>query len=416
MFDLKQMFNELFAEKTRILLTILALAWGTTSIASILAVGEGLRLNFRQAMAGVGKAILIVKGGQTTKPFHGQAAKQAVNLTRQDYATLKKGLREAIAAISAENQSFHKMEYNKKTYAGSLLAVDPAYGAMRNIIPQPGGRFIDALDTRNNSRVIVLGTRIVPLLFSANENPLGKNIFIDGIPFLVIGVMQNKMQMNVYIGPQDTMQNWIPASTYRLLTRVNIINDFVILPKSLLHIEILKQQIRRLIAVNHQVDPNDSGIIKLQDSASAQQRIDDFFLGMEVFLGIVGALTLIVAGVGIANVMLVSVKKATRDIGIRMAVGARSAQILLHYLIEALLAALLGGFIGFAAAWGIVRLVNFLPVASGIAQSIGTLKPVLSVSVIATVIIMLGLVAFFAAFFPARKASLINPAEALRHE
>ena len=137
---------------------------------------------------------------------------------------------------------------------------------------------------------------------------------------------------------------------------------------------------------------------------------------MELFLGIVGGLTLIIAGIGIANVMFASVKKATRDIGIRMAVGARTDQILIHYIFEALFATLIGGTLGFVIAWSVVKGIGLIPISSDILIQMGKPKPVLSLTVIIVVMITLGLVGFLAGFFPARKASLINPAEALRHD
>lgn len=415
MLDIKQIIKELFAEKTRIILTILALAWGTASIASILAIGEGLRLGFGKAMAGEGKAILVIRGGQTTKAYQGQATKQPVNLTEQDLQLIKKAFPE-ITHISAEYQSQHKMQYQKKSRSGSVLAVDTDYGYMRNIIPQPNGRFIDAIDAQQATRVIVLGNKVANQLFSVSEHPIGHTILIDNIPFLVIGIMQDKMQMGGYIWPQDNMQSWIPATTYRALTKTNKLNSIVVLPSDPTQMDRLKKHIQKIIAINHQLDPTDEGILQFYDTATSQQKVSSFFTGMELFLGIVGGLTLIIAGVGIANVMFASVKKATREIGIRMAVGAQTHQILLHYIFEALLAAAIGGFIGFIIAWCVVKVIGLIPISSDILIQMGKPKPVLSLTVIIIVMVTLGLVGFLAGFFPARKASLINPAEALRHD
>lgn len=395
MLDIKQIIKELFAEKTRMILTILALAWGTASIASILAIGEGLRLGFGKAMAGEGKAILVIRGGQTTKAYQGNAAKQPVKLTLQDLTLIKKAFPE-ITHISAEYQSQYPMQNGKKTRSGSVLAVDPDYGYMRNIIPQPNGRFINAIDNKQATRVIVLGNKVTEQLFNSTEQPVGKTILVGGMPFLVIGVMQDKMQMGGYTWPQDNMQTWIPAATFRALTKTNSVNDIILLTDDSEKMPVLKQQIQTLIALNHQLDAKDKGILQFYDTGSNQKTVNTFFTGMEIFLGIVGGLTLIIAGVGIANVMFASVKKATREIGIRMAVGARTDQILIHYIFEALFATLIGGVIGFIVAWLVVKGINLIPISSDIFQQMGKPKPVLSITVVITVMLTLGLVGFLA--------------------
>lgn len=140
------------------------------------------------------------------------------------------------------------------------------------------------------------------------------------------------------------------------------------------------------------------------------------FRGMEIFLGILGSLTLATAGIGIANVMFISVRRATREIGIRMAVGAKNYQILIHYIIESFITTLIGGVIGLFVANAIIAIIRQIPIKHKFLEFIGTAKPVLSPSVIIIVIIVLGITGFLAGFFPAKKAANIHPAEALRHE
>jgi len=292
-------------------------------------------------------------------------------------------------------------------------AVNPSFGQMRNIIAAKGGRFIDPLDMRFSRRVVVLGNQIATTLFSAGENPLGKTIKIANQPFLVIGVMRQKLQM---AGPPDSYGAWIPASTFVTLTNPKKIDQFVLIPKQLDQNGLIKNQIRTLIAYQQHLDPNDQNLIKYRDYQIAQQRSNELFTGMEIFLGLVGMLTLIVAGVGIANVMFISVNRATREIGIRMAVGARSYQVLIHYVIEALLATAIGGFIGIAVTKIIIFGISLIPMHGQFFKMIGKPIPVLSPSIVIVVILILGFIGLVAGIFPATKAAKIDPAIALRHE
>lgn len=400
------------AEKTRLILTILAVAWGTASISGMLAVGEGLRLTFSRAMSGVGNGVIYVRGGQTSTLYNGRGLNQHVLLTPQAFTLLKKGVAD-IKTMSPQYSFSAKFSYHNKSASPMAQAVNPSFGQMRNIIAAKGGRFIDPLDMRFSRRVVVLGNQIATTLFSAGENPLGKTIKIANQPFLVIGVMRQKLQM---AGPPDSYGAWIPASTFVTLTNPKKIDQFVLIPKQLDQNGLIKNQIRTLIAYQQHLDPNDQNLIKYRDYQIAQQRSNELFTGMEIFLGLVGMLTLIVAGVGIANVMFISVNRATREIGIRMAVGARSYQVLIHYVIEALLATAIGGFIGIAVTKIIIFGISLIPMHGQFFKMIGKPIPVLSPSIVIVVILILGFIGLVAGIFPATKAAKIDPAIALRHE
>ncbi len=405
--------KELLTEKTRLFLTILAVAWGTISIAIMLAVGEGLRLNFSKAMAGSGTNVLIVQGGQTSLASKGQTINQKVQLTLQDFQTLELGMPNI--QITPEYTLYIPISYQDRTHNAQVSGVDPIYGELRYIQANAGGRFINELDNQERRQVIVLGNEVVKVLFNPGENPVGKMVVLNNHSFKVIGVMQNKLQMWNYQAP-DNYLSWIPANTHTMLAAPEKIDTFVIVPNDPDQLSAIKTNIRNVIAQNHHLDPQDKSIITLQDSHESQEKTNALFRGMEIFLGIVGALTLVIAGVGVANVMFISVRRATRDIGIRMAVGARRYQILCHYIFEALLTTAVGGLIGLLGAKIIIALINRIPMQGKFFQFIGKPTPVLSALVISTVIVILGLIGFLAGFFPAKKAANIDPAEALRHE
>ncbi|HLD16862.1 MAG TPA: ABC transporter permease, partial [Coxiellaceae bacterium] len=338
------LFREMMSHKIRVILIILAIAWGTTAITTMLAIGEGLRVTFGRAMQGVGQGLLIVSGGKTSRIVQGTPLRQSIHLTQQDVDAIQQSI-PGIQAISGEFTFSAPLTYQGKSSFAVQKAVEPAYATIRNIRISPPGRFINPLDMEENRRVVVVGDEIVKRLFPASTNPLGKTILLGQWPFQVIGVTSHKLQISSYDGP-DAYKIWIPASTYSLLTRQRAYSDLIILPTDPAHTEALQRAIQTLIAVNHRANPEDDRIVDFEDLYQTQQKSTQLFLGMQIFLGIVGGLALGIAGVGIANVMLVSISHATRDIGIQMAIGATPQIIIVHYLTEALLMMLTGGLLG----------------------------------------------------------------------
>jgi putative ABC transport system permease protein len=411
---LTYIFKEILAEKTRFFLIILALSWGTASVASMLAIGEGLRLMFGNAMANAGKNIMIIQAGQTSLNFQGQALNQRIQLKKDDFDVLQKGFPAAIIAPEYSDAK-GKLLYRDKNSSGNINGVGPAFGKIRYVEVEKGGRFINAYDVKNQRHVIVLGRERSKELFGDSTNPLHQKVYYRGVPFEVIGVMKKKIQINTYEMPDDYLA-FIPSSTYITFNGSQAINYIVMLPSSSAETGIFKKQVRTLIAMNKQVNPEDKSILVFTDAGKIQQKAESFFRGMEIFLGVVGSLTLIVACVGIANVMFMTVRQLTREIGIRMAVGARTYHILAHYMLSTLIATAIGGSIGFLMAEGIVSLVNHLPLKSDIVQYVGRPSPVLSMLVIFIVILILGVAGMAAAWLPAKKAANIDPAQALRYE
>jgi len=293
--------------------------------------------------------------------------------------------------------------------------VNQNYGKMHAIEAQPGGRFISSFDMQSKRHVIVLGTNTAEALFPQTPNPIGEYVMWQGQPFLVIGVMKTKTQI-IASQESDALLNWIPSSTYRLLANPNTVDRISISYKPGTNIQLLENKILKIIAINHQTNPNDQDVVQFDELAQQQETVNSFFVSMQIFLGIVGGLTLLVAGVGIANVMYASVKRATHDIGIRMAIGARTSQILWHYIAESLAATFMGGLIGVLFSALLVDGLNQIPLKGKLFQFIGQPHPMLSWTVLLTVITVLGLIGFFAGLFPAIQASKVDPSEALIYE
>ena len=413
MVNLRQIGKELFREKTRIILTILAIAWGTFTIAMMLAIGTGLRVTFMKTFTSAGHNYLSVRGGRTTLLYQGISPGVKVNLSRDDLNAIAK--LPNIKAISPQYIVTAGLRYKTKVVGQNVLAVTPNYAKIRDISILPGGRFITSLDMDHSSPVIVLGEQSAKELFPQDPNPIGKIVKVKNMPFMVVGVMQHKPRI-VARRTADAFNNWMPVTTARLLISLNTIDELAITYKNHDLLPQLEQHIQQAVALNHGADPNDSNVVHFSEFAKRQQKVDAFLLGLQIFLGIVGSLTLLVAGVGIANVMYASVNRSIHEIGIRMALGAKTYHILWHYIAEALLATFIGGFVGLSVAAALVHVLQHIPYPAKMIAAIGNPRPVLSVAILFLIVAVLGVIGFLAALFPALKATKVDPTEALSYE
>ena len=401
----KQALHELFRERTRIILTILAIAWGTFTIATMLAIGEGLRVNFASTVANSGDNLLTLTGMSTSKAYQGTPQNAPISLTSQDFNSIR-----AIPNIIKASPQYgfqRQITYKDKNSNVSIYGVNADYNIIHQITTI--GRFISPIDIEQRRAVIVLGTEAKKQLFSNEDNPVGKIVYINHQPFLVIGVMKDKPQMIAEQMP-DAYLNWMPFSTYELIVNPSSIDTIVLTYQNPKLLAVTKKQIQKLVALNHHADPNDDNL------ASRQEKINNFFWGMEIFLGIIGTLTLIIAGVGIANVMLASIHRSIREIGMRMAIGAKTYHIMLHYTLESFNATILGGAIGILFSYATILLIKLIPMKGRLIDGIGKPTPILSLTVLLTVVGILGCIGFLAGFLPALRAAKIDPSEALRYE
>ncbi|HJS59210.1 MAG TPA: ABC transporter permease [Vicinamibacteria bacterium] len=395
----------------RIALTVLAIAWGTLSIVMLLSFGEGLKRAFHKSKRGLGENIAILWPGATTKAFAGLPSGRSISFRDEDAGLLKERIPE-IGALSREYAKRIGVTYGKKTVNARVRGVDPSFGEIRHVFAQNGGRFVDEIDLTEKRRVVVLGDELATDLFGT-QDPVGHTVQINQSTFLVIGVMQPKTMMGMYSGP-DKGQASIPATTFKAMFTDAKVQNLVYRPVSPAAADQAKAEVYRILGAKYRFDPDDTRAISIWDTREDQRIVDNIGIGIQMFLGVIGALTLFVGGMGVANIMYAVVKERTREIGVKMALGAKMRQVMTPFVLEALLMTVIGGFLGTTVSLGLMAGVAALPLKGEAFDFLG--RPTFSPGVALATAAVLGTIGMLAGYFPARRAASVNPADSLRYE
>jgi putative ABC transport system permease protein len=399
-------------QKKRITLTLVALAWGTISIMLLLAFGEGLHRQMSLNSKGMGDNIGVMWSGQTSIAYKGMGKARPIRLFKEDPEFLAERIPE-IKTIGGEYSRWGvKVRYADKVLNEHVSGIPPSYEDMRFHIPQAGGRMVNRVDMEKRRRVVFLGSDIKQRLFG-DENPIGKRITLNSIPFTVIGVMIEKMQMSNYEGMDEDILA-IPATTFKAIFGDPWLDYIVYEPHDPDQMPLIERKIFEAMGARYRFDPKDDRALSIWDTVAGSREFDNIMVGIKMFLGIIGFLTLLTASVGVANIMYVSIKERTREIGIKMAVGARKAYILTQFLIEALIITFVGGFGGMAVSYLLTEGFKRIPLESDVLDFMG--RPTVSLEVGITVVVILAIMGITSGLFPAMKASSVNPVESLRYE
>jgi putative ABC transport system permease protein len=404
--------HDLRTQKVRVFLTTFAIIWGTIAIVLMMAFGRGMHNRIMWSMLNAGNQIIRIWGGQTSMKYQGIPEGRWIRFTEEEANVLKQSIPQIREVSPSYGRWGVRLKYGEKTATTYLEGVYSNFELLRTMYPKAGGRFINEPDMRNKRRVIFLGSVITRELFG-NEDPIGKVLILDGIPFTLIGVMQKKMQMGMSNGPDDR-RAIIPFTTFESLYHHRHLRMITVQPNHFTDINVIKSEIYRVLGRKLHFNPEDSNALDLWDFVTNLKEMNKVFTGIEIFLGIVGGLTLLVAGVGVANIMYVVVKERTREIGIKKAIGAKPKHIIIQFIFESTLIAILGGLVGIAVSWSLIRLIGSIPVQNEGLAFLG--KPELSQTILFLTAFILGAIGVIAGVFPARRAAKMDPVESLRYE
>ncbi len=418
-------------QKKRITLTIVALCWGTISIMLLLGFGEGLSQQMSVNGKGMGEGISVLWPGATSLPFKGMGKGRSIRFVPEDVDYLKAKIPELKEVGGEYHRWGVSVKYGDKIVSEHINGISPNYKEMRNHIPAIGGRMINELDMQHKRRVVFLGNKLAERLFletpppddlwfqespeakKVQEMAIGKQVLINGIPFTVIGVQIHKMQMNSYSG-MDADKASIPATTFEAVFGDPWLDNIIYMPHDVNKMKEVETKVYEVMGQKYKFDPKDQRALGIWDVAENQRETDNVMMGIKIFLGIIGGLTLLIAAVGVANIMYVSIKERTREIGIKMAVGARKSYILTQFLLEAILITFTGGFLGMFISVAITEGFKSMNIQSEVLAFMG--RPTISMDIGLVVVAILGIMGIMAGLFPAMKAASVSPVESLRYE
>jgi putative ABC transport system permease protein len=401
---LRQILQDVRHQRARTILTLLGITWGTVSVSLLVSFGEALEKRIVKNQRGLGESIVIAWPSATSIPFQGLGKGRRVRVTEDDIEALRREIPDATFSgeYEREKNSFRR---ERVRLSPQMSANNPVFAVMRNIIPAAGGRYVNDLDVNRRRRVVFLGDKLKTDLFGEAE-AVGQTVMIDNVPFVVIGVMQKKAQDSSYSG-RDQDKAFVPDTTYKGLFTQRYVSNFVFQARAASLVPEVTRRVYEVLGRRHQFDPKDKQAIGMWDTTEADKFFKVFFGVFRAFLGLIGSFTLLVGGIGVSNIMYVVVEERTREIGIKLAVGAKPRFIQGQFLVETLTLTAAGGLLGL-----LITLAVMAVFPAQLDEYVGT--PEASPLVIATTTALLGIVGFVAGYFPARRASLLDPVVALK--
>jgi putative ABC transport system permease protein len=396
------LLEDLRTQKLRLTLTLFGIFWGTFAVVVLLAFGSGLERKANEEMAG-GTGPVTLRSGLTRLAYRGLPERRPIRLRPEDAELVRREV-PGIALLSEASYSMRAVRAAERSARPSVQGIEPDYAVLQALELAEGSRFINDRDIVERRRVAVLGASLVRELFDVGD-VIGRTFEMSGSIFTVVGVLRPREGS---LGFFNDNRLFIPATTYRVLHGTSTISSIIFAPVSTDARGHTLERAIALLAARHRFDPTDRRAVGQFDASEFEAEIRFFLLALKIFLAVVGGFTLLVGGIGVANIMFVVVRERRVEIGVKRAMGARRSHILTQFMSEAALLVGLGALLGFLFAALVVELVGLIPATEEMGD------PVISAGVAAGTAAVLALVALGAGVFPARQAARLDPATCLR--
>ena len=402
--------------RQRSILTIISLGWGVACFVILNSYGEGFDSTLRTAFLAIGQDLIVVFPGQTSTQAGGERAGHRIRLELDDVDRIRESV-PLVAAISPEALIRNTIVVRGyRTQSMTIRGVRASYGRIRNMTLS-AGRWINDEDGLQKQRVAILGAVAAEKLFGEIP-PEREEITVNGLRFTVVGVLKTKTQISNYNTP-DNECVFIPYDTASLLRDIKYPNNIVWTPTNPIFRTEAVQQVRATLARAHGFSPTDERAVTIIVFNEFLRIVTTMGTALRILLGFVGTLTLAIGGVGLANIMLVSVTQRTREIGVLKSLGATRRAILFQFLTEALAIVTLGGALGVLVGYAVTAALPSLPLLGPMFKDKsgqGDIHLHISQFAVVTSTVMLQVVGLIAGLLPALKASRLDPIEALRYE